>query len=183
MKRNDNEYINKLSIKNIMGRALWNVCCLILFRPFPSKLFRRWRNFLLRLFGAKIHDRAGVYSSAIIYAPWNLIMERNAWLGPHSICYNADIVHLGEDVTISQYAQLCTASHDITKKTHDLITKPIIIANKAWIAADAFVGMGVTIGEGAVVGARAAVFKDVEPWTVVGGNPARVIKKREIIED
>jgi putative colanic acid biosynthesis acetyltransferase WcaF len=60
--------------------------------------------------------------------------------------------------------------------------KPIVVADKAWVAADAFIGMGVTIGEGAVVGARAAVFKDVEPWTVVGGNPAQFIKKRVIKE-
>ena len=58
--------------------------------------------------------------------------------------------------------------------------KPIVIEAQAWVAADAFVGMGVTIGEGAVVGARAAVFKDVEPWTVVGGNPAKFIKNRVI---
>lgn len=50
-------------------------------------------------------------------------------------------------------------------------------------SADAFIGMGVTVGEGAVVGARAAVFKDVEPWTVVGGNPAKFIKKRIIKEE
>ena len=50
----------------------------------------------------------------------------------------------------------------------------------SWVAAWAFVGMGVTIGEGAVVGACAVVFKNVEPWTVVGGNPAKFIKKRVI---
>ncbi|MDR2683898.1 MAG: putative colanic acid biosynthesis acetyltransferase, partial [Prevotellaceae bacterium] len=82
----------------------------------------------------------------------------------------------------SQRAFLCTASHDITKPDMPLITAPIIIEDQAWIAADAFIGMGVTIGQGAVVGARAAVFKDVEPWTVVGGNPAKFIKKREIKE-
>ena len=60
------------------------------------------------------------------------------------------------------------------------IQKPIIIGDRAWVAAEAFIGPGVTVGEGAVVGARAAVFKDVEPWTVVGGNPARVIKTRTI---
>jgi len=61
-----------------------------------------------------------------------------------------------------------------------LITSPIVIENQAWICADAFIGPGVTIGKSAVVGARAAAFKDVEPWTVVGGNPAKFIKKREI---
>lgn len=180
MERDKREYVNRLSKKNILGRALWNVCCILLFRPFPTKFFRKWRNFVLRMFGAKIHTRAGVYSSAIIYAPWNLIMDRNAWLGPHAICYNADIVHLGEDVTISQYAQLCTASHDISKEANDLITAPIKIENQAWIAWDAFVGMGVTVGEGAVVGAKSCVYKDVEPWSVVGGNPAKFIKRREL---
>jgi putative colanic acid biosynthesis acetyltransferase WcaF len=61
-----------------------------------------------------------------------------------------------------------------------LISAPITIEEQAWVAADAFVGMGVTIGKGAVVGARASVYADVEPYTVVGGNPAKFIKKREI---
>ena len=177
---NNNEYINHLSTKNILGRALWNVCCVFLFRPFPSKIFRRWRNFVLRLFGAKISPRAGVYCSAKIMAPWNLVLDRNAWIGPHCVLENDETIHLMEDSTISQYCYVCTSSHDITKKSHDLISKPIVIEKKAWVAADSFVGMGVTIGEGAVVGARSSVFKDVEPWTVVGGNPAKFIKKRVI---
>ena len=57
-----------------------------------------------------------------------------------------------------------------------------MIRCKVWVAAEAFIGMGVIIGEGAVVGARACVFKNVEPWTVVGGNPAKFIKKRIIKE-
>jgi putative colanic acid biosynthesis acetyltransferase WcaF len=61
-----------------------------------------------------------------------------------------------------------------------VVSAPIIIGASAWVAADAFVGMGVAIGEGAVVGARASVYKDVEAWTIVGGNPARYIKKRTI---
>ena len=89
---------------------------------------------------------------------------------------------LGSKVVISQSAYLCTASHDITNPRNPLITTSINIYSFAWVAAEAFVGMGVIIGEGAVVGARAAVFKNVEPWTVVGGNPAKFIKKRIIKE-
>jgi len=95
-------------------------------------------------------------------------------------CYNVDTVQIGANTTISQGACLCTASHDIANPLNPLITKPIIIDDQAWVAAEAFVAMGVHIGQGAVAGARAAVFKDVEPWTVVGGNPAKFIKKREI---
>jgi putative colanic acid biosynthesis acetyltransferase WcaF len=103
-------------------------------------------------------------------------------IGPHAVCYNPDKIFLGSKVTISQRAYLCTASHDISHPHIPLITEPVRIESFAWVAADAFVGMGVNVGEGAVIGARAAVFKDVEPWTVVGGNPARIIKKRIVNE-
>jgi putative colanic acid biosynthesis acetyltransferase WcaF len=53
---------------------------------------------------------------------------------------------------------------------------------EAWVCADAFVGRGVTIGEGTIVGAKAVAMKDVNPWTIVVGNPARENKRREIIQ-
>lgn len=176
----ENEYKNRLSWQNRMARAIWTVVYLFLFRPFGTKFFRTWRNFLLRCFGAKLHHRAGVYSSVKIWCPWNLEMDDNAWMGPMVDCYNASRIKIGKDATVSQRAFLCTATHNIHSKAHELITAPIVIEGQAWVAADAFIGPGVTIGHGAVIGARACVFKDVEPWTVVGGNPAKVIKIREI---
>lgn len=178
--RRENEYQSKLSKSDMLLRALWTICCTLFFKPFPSKVFRPWRNIVLRAFGAKIHQRAGVYSSAKIYEPWHLVMDDNAWIGPNTIIYNVDQICLGKNVTVSQYAYLCTASHDFNKKSFDLITAPIRIEDNAWIAADAFVGMGLKIGVGAVIAARASVYRDVEPWTVVGGNPAKVISKREV---
>ena len=171
-----------MSIRNKIGRFLWNIVFIFFFRPLGTKLFNPWRLFLLRLFGAKVHPKSGVYSSVKIWAPWNLVLHEKAWIGPYTICYNVDKITLEKNVTISQYVYLCSASHDISKinSQDSLITGAITIRNNAWIATEAFIGMGVTIGEGAVVGARAAVYKDVEPWTVVGGNPAKFIKKREI---
>ena len=55
-----------------------------------------------------------------------------------------------------------------------------MIGDRAWVCAEVFVGQGATVGEGAVCAARAVVIKDVEPWTMVGGNPAKFIKKRKI---
>ena len=101
-------------------------------------------------------------------------------MGPHVELYNKDKITIGNHVVVSQGSQLFTASHDITVACHPLITAPITIHSSAWVAASCFVGMGVAIGEGAVVGARGCVFSDVEPWTVVGGNPARFIKKRTL---
>ena len=98
-------------------------------------------------------------------------------------CYCVDKVTVGSNVTVSQYSYLCTASHDHTHADMPLTHAPIVIGDQAWVCADVFVGMGVTIGEGAVVAARATVVKDVEPWIVVGGNPAKFIKKRVVSDD
>ena len=89
---------------------------------------------------------------------------------------------IGANQTVSQKSYICTASHDITKSTLPLVFAPVVIEDQVWVGADAFIGMGVTVGQGAVVGARASVYKDVEPWTVVGGNPAKFIKVREVTE-
>ena len=152
----------------------------IFVRPIPRSLLNGWKLFWLRCFGAIIHKKAIVYSSAKIYMPLNLEMDEYAIIGPDVDCYNVTKIKIGAHSVISQKSYLCTASHDISRPDYPLITAPIIIENQVWIAADSFVGMGVTIGQGAVVGARASVFKDVKSWTVVGGNPAKFIKNREI---
>lgn len=175
-------YKECLPLSNKIRRLIWNFVCLLLFRPFCGPLFWRWRNIILRLFGAKIGIGSKISSSAQIWAPWNLEIGDYTAVGSKAILYNPAKIILGSKTIISQGAYLCTASHDITKSANPLVTASICVESFAWVAADAFVGMGITIGQGAVVGARAAVFKDVEPWMVVGGNPAKPIKKR-IIKD
>ena len=162
-----------------LKRLFWYVINATIFRLMLGRTTKLLRHSLLKLFGAEINKDAYIYSSATIFAPWNLKVGR-VCIGPNTILYNKDLIVIGDDSVISQGTYLCTASHDISSKMLPLNTAPIIIGDNVWVAADAFVGMGVTIGEGAVVGARAAVFKDVEPWTVVGGNPAKFIKNRVI---
>lgn len=171
-------YQNRLGRKHQLIRVAWAVVWTLLGRPFPRSVCNAWKCQLLRWFGAKIARGAVVYSSAKIYYPANLEMCEYSCLASEVNCYNVDKVKIGAYATVSQGANLCTASHDITSRDHHLITAPIVIGTHAWVATEAFVGMGVTIGEGAVVGARAAVFKHVDPWTIVGGNPAKFIKKR-----
>ncbi len=174
------KYKNKLSIWNKLYRLCWMVCYLCFFRFYPGQLFNPWRVFLLRCFGAKIGKGSHVYASVEIWAPKNLIIGEYVAIAHDVKLYNPAPIFISSHTTVSQYSYLCTASHDITKPSMELITKPIRIASQVWVASDTFIGMGVTIGEGAVVGARACVFKDVEPWTVVGGNPARFLKRREL---
>lgn len=165
-------------------RVVWNITAAFLFRPFITPVFRKWRIALLRMFGAKVEWDANVYASVKIWAPWMLQMGHRACLGPEVICYNQDWVVLEDEAVVSQYTYLCTAGHDVNMmNTADksLITAPIILKSKSWIGARSFIGMGVEIGEGAVVGATASVYKSVEPWSVVGGNPCKIIKMRKLI--
>lgn len=171
-------YHNELSRRHQLLRMAWTIAWGLLARPLPRSLGQGWKRALLRAFGARVDSTAVIYSSARVYYPPNLTMGRYSCLASRVDCYNVAPVTIGDNTTISQDAVLCTASHDVTDSLNRLITAPITIADQAWVAAGAFVGMGVTVGQGAVVGARAAVFRDVDPWTIVGGNPAKMIKKR-----
>lgn len=172
------KYHNALSRKNQIIRMLWTIVWGLFARPLPRSVGSGWKRCLLRMFGAKIDATAVVYSTAKVYYPANLVMEAYSCLASDVDCYNVAPITIGANTTISQGAYLCTASHDISDPLNHLITAAIIIEDQAWVGARAFVGMGVTIGQGAVVGATASIYKDVEPWTVVGGNPAKVIKRR-----
>lgn len=176
------KYKEDYSMSFKIKRYFWLLINATIFRLLIGSIFRIPRIYILNLFGGKIAKNSLIYSSCKIWAPWNLVLEDYGCIGPNTQIYNKDQIKIGKNSVISQGVFLCSASHDISDKHNLLITAPIIIKDQAWVAADAFVGMGVTIGQGAVVGARAAVFKDVADWTVVGGNPAKFIKKREIIK-
>jgi putative colanic acid biosynthesis acetyltransferase WcaF len=171
-------YQSGLGWTNKAGRALWNFVWICMFRFTPRlPVFWAWRRFLLRLFGAKVGRGVKIYPSARIWMPSNLEAGNQSMIGPYTDIYTVDKVVLGENAWVSQYCFLCTASHSITDPNRALVTRPIHIGRGAWVAAGAYVGPGVTIGEGSVVGARACVVNNVEPWTVVGGNPARHLRR------
>lgn len=174
------KYENHLGRKHQVIRLVWSIVWPLGTWFLPRSMGMGWKRMLLRLFGAKIHPTANIYSSAKIYFPANLIMEENSCLASDVDCYNVDKIIIGANTTVSQGVYLCTASHDVTNPLNPLITAPIVLEDQAWVGAKAYVGMGVTIGQGAVVGATASVYKGVEPWTIVGGNPAKVLKKREL---
>lgn len=165
------------SAGNRVARVAWALVYALCYRPSPV-LLHGWRRFLLRCFGASIGPGAHPYPSVRIWAPWNLTMERDSCLGHRVDCYSVAPIRIGEGAVVSQDVHLCTASHDYRDAAFPLISAPIVVGPLAWVAAAAFVGPGVTVGDGAVVGAASVVFRDVEPWTVVAGNPACSIKRR-----
>jgi putative colanic acid biosynthesis acetyltransferase WcaF len=109
-----------------------------------------------------------------------LELGANATIGARVFVYSAAKITVGDHAIVSPGAFLCTAGHDIEDPHFQTIAAPITIGAWAWVASEAFVGPGVTIGEGAVLGARGCAFRDLEPWTVYAGNPAREIKRRKI---
>lgn len=166
-----------LSIRNKGLRAVWGVAWLLLYRPTPRPL-HIWRRMILRCFGARIGQGARPYPAAVIWAPWNLTMGDHSTIGDGVDCYAVDRVELGAHATVSQRAYLCSASRDVDDPDNHLMTAPIMIADYAWVASEAYIGPGVRVGEGGVVAARAVVVRDVAPWTIVGGNPAKFLRNR-----
>ena len=166
------------SLKHRIFRAVWNLTWALAGNWTPVPL-HGWRRFLLNLFGAKLSPKARVYPKTTIWYPPNLTMEDHAVVGPGVILYNMGPMKIGAYAIISQRAHLCGGTHDVDDANFQLQPKPITIGPKAWVAAEAFVGPGVTVGEGAVLGARGVAAKDLEPWGIYAGNPGKKLRERK----
>jgi len=165
------------TLGNRLYRLAWSIAWLLLAAWTPPPM-HRWRCFILRLFGAKIGSKSGIYGSARIWSPANLQIGEAAYIGPRVRVYSMAMISLGDYSVVSQGAHLCAGTHDFEDEHFQLEARPIEIGARVWIAADAFVGPGVKISEGAVLGARGCAFKDLQAWTVYGGNPSKPIRRR-----
>jgi len=160
-----------------LTETLWELFGQPLFRI----SFHNWygiRNRILNIFGAHIHPTARIRPTVKITHPWKLTIGANTAVGDHAILFCLGPVSVGARCTISQYSHLCAASHDFTRKDMRLVTPGITIGDDAWIAADAFVGPGINIGEGAILGSRASAYKDLKEWTIYGGDTAKPLGER-----
>lgn len=171
-----NRAAGKWTRQQLAGRVLWAICH-PLFAWSPRPLWG-WRRMLLRLFGARIGREVHVYPSVRIAIPWNLDIGDHSAVGDRAILYSLGPIALGSQVTVSQGAHLCAGTHDHNDPAMPLLKPPIVIGSDAWICADAFVGPGVHIGSGAILGARSVVVKDVPPGAIMVGNPARLSRFR-----
>ncbi len=162
-----------------LTRLVWQGAWLVLARWTPVPLFG-WRNMIARLFGARLDKTARIYPSVRIWHPRNLEMAAHSALGPNVNCYCMAPVTLRSRALVSQGASLCAGTHDVDDPHFQLIVKPIVIGEKAWVAAEAFVGPGVTIDDGAVLGARGVAMKSIPAGMVYAGNPARLLRARRL---
>ena len=164
------------SFRHRMARAVWNLVWLALAAWTPAPL-HRWRVFLVRLFGGHVPYGVFLYGSARIWYPPQLTMHQRATLGPGVNCYCMAPIEIGAYAIVSQGAFLCTGTHNIHNPAFQIYALPIKIGANAWVCAEAFVGPGVTMGDGAVLAARGVAFQDMAPWSVFTGNPA--VKKSD----
>ena len=166
-----------IQLERIAFRVVWLV--LARFSPPPMS---GWRCALLRLFGARIGKRVRVYGSVRIWLPRNLALGDGAWLGPGAEVYNQGMISLGAESVISQRAFLCASTHSTSDPDFALVLRPITLGRGCWVAAEAFVGPGVTMGDGAVLAARGALFEDAAPMGIYRGNPATLLGQRRLEE-
>lgn len=169
------------SAANKLERVVWKITWLVLARFTPPQL-AAWRRLLLRLFGARIGAGAKVYGSARTWLPRHLEIGEGAIVGPGAELYNQGRIKIGPFCVISQRAFLCASTHRTSDPDFALETRPIALGRGCWVAAEAFVGPGVTMGDGAVLAARAALFEDAEPMGIYRGNPAALIGRRRFEE-
>ncbi|MGN6498960.1 MAG: putative colanic acid biosynthesis acetyltransferase [Tsuneonella sp.] len=167
------------SLGNRLTRVAWGLAWLLLARWTPPPL-HAWRRLLLRAFGAQIAASARVHASASVWLPANLTLGANTLIGPGARIYNQGHIAIGARSVISQGAYLCASSHDVADPAFQLILRPIAIGEQCWVAADAFVGPGVTMGDRSVLAARGALFGDAEADWIYRGNPAAKVKERRL---
>ena len=166
------------TLRNRAARALWNLTWLLLFRPSPRPL-HAWRAFLLRLFGARVGRHAHVYPAVKVWAPWNLHIGSHVGIADGVTLYSMEAITIGDHAVVSQGAHLCCGSHDYNSPSFQLFAKPIVLEPYVWVCAESFLGPGVRVTEGSVVGARSVVTRSLEvPWTVYAGTPCKEVGRR-----
>ncbi len=166
-------------LSNRILRAIWGICFLLFFRYSPRPL-HCWRAFVLRLFGATVGTGCHVYPKVNIWAPWNLSLGDYVGIGDGVTIYCMDLVSIGNNVVISQGTHLCAGTHDFNSPNFQLITSPILIGDHVWLCTEGFVGPGVSIAEGTVIGARGVVTKSINvPWQIWAGVPVKKIGVRD----
>lgn len=179
---NIHRFSSPWTLRQNIARVLWMVTAKLLFRPSFHNWYG-WRRLLLKTFGAKVGRHVRIRPTAHIEIPWNLDIGDSSIIGDHAIIYSLGKIIIGRRVVVSQYAHLCAGTHDYRYRDFPLLKPPILIGDEAWIAADAFVGPGVTVGRQAILGARASAFSDLPEGMICVGNPAKAIKEREFVTD
>lgn len=172
--------VTPVSKREVLARWCWALVQATFFRWSP----RPWHGLrarLLKLFGADIPlpGQVVVFPTARITYPWRLHLAARSMIGRNVTVYNLADVTLKYGANVSQNTHLCAGTHDFNQWSMPLVAKPIVIGRNTWVAADVFVGPGVTLGELCVIGARSVVLRDQPARMICAGHPCRPMKPRQ----
>jgi acetyltransferase-like isoleucine patch superfamily enzyme len=141
------------------------------------------RHYLYRhLYRVGLPGDSIIYSHCTFIAPWGVKLGHHTVVGDHARLDGRRGLFIGNNVDVSLETNIFTLEHDIESSTFDAKGGPVVIGDWAYIGSRVTILPDVTIGEGAVVASGAVVTKNVEPWTMVGGVPAKFIRKRPIVK-
>jgi acetyltransferase-like isoleucine patch superfamily enzyme len=131
------------------------------------------------LIGHKVDESFSLIPPFYTTGGENIRVGRNVFINQNCTMYDLGGIDIADDVMIGPNVSIITSSHPVepSQRRAFVIAKPIVIERNVWIAAGATILGGVTVGENSVVAASAVVTRDVPPNTLVGGNPARVIRR------
>ena len=167
------------SLGNRAFRAAWMAAWLVFARFTPPPL-HGWRRLVLRAFGARIGKGTRVHASVSIWHPRNLDLGELVLIGPGVRLYNQGQITIGARTVISQRAHVCASTHDVNDPNFQLQLRPVLIGERCWVAAEAFVGPGVTMHDRSVLAARGALFGVAAADGIYSGNPAVLLKQRKL---
>lgn len=144
--------------------------------------FHSIRRFVFQLAGVKIGRQSTIHIGARFYQPKNVQIGEGTIIGDHAILDGRAKLIIGNHVAMASRVMIFNSQHDVEAEDFKTVVKPVEINDYVFVGPRAIVLPGVKIGRGAVVAAGAVVTKDVEPMTVVGGVPAKPIRKRGVKE-
>jgi putative colanic acid biosynthesis acetyltransferase WcaF len=156
----------------------WWIVQALLFKPMPQICYPV-RSFLLSLFGARVGAGVKIRPGVEVTYPWKVSIGDNCWIGDDVTLYSLGPITIGANSVVSQKSYICAADHDYSQPDFPIRERPVEIGSQVWIGGDVWVGPGVHIADGAVVGARSTVTKDLPAAMVCVGSPAVPIKLRK----
>jgi putative colanic acid biosynthesis acetyltransferase WcaF len=163
----------------IIKQLLWYITNILFFMN-PLNPISKIKVILLRMFGAKVGKGVNIKPNVNIKFPWKLEIGDYTWIGEKSWIDNLDNVKIGSNCCISQGAMLLCGNHNFKTPGFDLMVKPIVLEDGAWVGAHAVVAPGITCGSHSVLAVNSVATQNLEPYSIYQGNPATKVKERVI---
>ncbi|MGA7884117.1 MAG: putative colanic acid biosynthesis acetyltransferase [Acidobacteriaceae bacterium] len=173
----DPSLLPSFPLRNRIARATWTVAYVLLYRLSPRPCYA-WRQLVLRMFGAQAGYRCHFHRTARIWAPWNLHCGDRVAIADDVEIYNPSPLTLGAHCIVSQGAYICGATHEYDTPEFRLVHFPMRLGAYSWICARATVNPGVNVGAGAILALGSVATRDLEPFGIYAGIPARKVKER-----